>query len=503
MSQSKVKSGSIKGAGDRVAPYDAMVYQDGTYTIAVDGDGNVIKKVLSSANTDDVVIQAAIDSVGSDPGHVYIKSGYTYVINTGVTTNGKTSVTSNGAHIDLDSFDGVFLTINDTGGQIVSEEVRVSGFVVDGDLSNVNTVGIYVFRRPWMVKIEDVTIKRVSYPIKIEGECYGCVVSHCNINNCVTGITTLKGSGLTSANFTIIEKSNIASCSTYGVDCTGFGYGSSIISCYFEGNGTAILYSTGATRCSIIANYISVKASGIGVDIAGPGFIKNNVFVTNASAKCIDISGGDGTGSYVINNNVFSLSDGTTGVSSRNASYEYVVQFVENYIYPGPGSSAIGETIKSRLVTSIISNNYNQGHGVSTCFDIGGPSSKFNTVTNNTIRGYNIGVVVSAGNSNKISDNYFYGVTTPVSGGTGDNSVTSNFGYATESTGTAATITAGNTYVDVTHSLAATPTKVRVTPTTNLGTRSFWVDTKGASTFRININSSDSIDHTFDWEAEV
>lgn len=69
--------------------------------------------------------------------------------------------------------------------------------------------------------------------------------------------------------------------------------------------------------------------------------------------------------------------------------------------------------------------------------------------------------------------------------------------------GTAATITVGNTYVDVTHSLASTPTKVRVTPTTNLGTRSFWVDTKGASTFRININSSDSIDHTFDWEAEV
>lgn len=69
--------------------------------------------------------------------------------------------------------------------------------------------------------------------------------------------------------------------------------------------------------------------------------------------------------------------------------------------------------------------------------------------------------------------------------------------------GTAATITAGNTYVDVTHGLASTPTRVRITPTTNLGTRSFWVDTKGAATFRININSSDVIDHTFDWEAEV
>ncbi len=69
--------------------------------------------------------------------------------------------------------------------------------------------------------------------------------------------------------------------------------------------------------------------------------------------------------------------------------------------------------------------------------------------------------------------------------------------------GSAATITAGNTYVDVTHGVGTTPTAVQVTPTTNLGTRSVWVDTKGASTFRININSSDVIDHTFDWEAEV
>ena len=69
--------------------------------------------------------------------------------------------------------------------------------------------------------------------------------------------------------------------------------------------------------------------------------------------------------------------------------------------------------------------------------------------------------------------------------------------------GAAATITAGNTYVEVTHGAGTTPTAVQATPTTNLGTRSFWVDTKGAATFRININSSDAIDHTFDWEAEV
>jgi hypothetical protein len=66
-----------------------------------------------------------------------------------------------------------------------------------------------------------------------------------------------------------------------------------------------------------------------------------------------------------------------------------------------------------------------------------------------------------------------------------------------------ATISIGDTYVDVTHGLPTTPTKVMITSTTNIGTRSLWVSDRGAATFRINIDSSDIIDHTFDWEAEV
>ncbi len=66
-----------------------------------------------------------------------------------------------------------------------------------------------------------------------------------------------------------------------------------------------------------------------------------------------------------------------------------------------------------------------------------------------------------------------------------------------------ATLSSGDTYVDVSHYISSTPTNVGITPSTNLGTRSFWVDTIGAATFRININSSDVIDHTFLWRAEV
>jgi hypothetical protein len=76
-------------------------------------------------------------------------------------------------------------------------------------------------------------------------------------------------------------------------------------------------------------------------------------------------------------------------------------------------------------------------------------------------------------------------------------------GAVMERTSGSTTIPTGDSYVDVTHGTSSTPSKVRITPTSNLGTRSFWVSAKGAATFRININSTDIIDHTFDWEAEV
>lgn len=61
-----------------------------------------------------------------------------------------------------------------------------------------------------------------------------------------------------------------------------------------------------------------------------------------------------------------------------------------------------------------------------------------------------------------------------------------------------ATITAGDTYKVVTHGLGYVP-KPQVTPTSNLAGRNFWVSDVGSTTFRININSSDLADHTFNW----
>lgn len=77
-----------------------------------------------------------------------------------------------------------------------------------------------------------------------------------------------------------------------------------------------------------------------------------------------------------------------------------------------------------------------------------------------------------------------------------------NIGYTTESSGTA-TITAGQTSVNVTHNLAGAPTRVQLTPTTDTAGKRYWVSAKGSSTFTISIDSAYASDISFDWNAVV
>ena len=92
--------GSVAGKSKK--PYDAMVYKDADsgYTIAVDGNGNVIKKVLSSANTDDVVIRAAINLLTSG-GVVFVDEG-TYYLSSDIYL--KSNMTFKGAGMYLTAF---------------------------------------------------------------------------------------------------------------------------------------------------------------------------------------------------------------------------------------------------------------------------------------------------------------------------------------------------------------------------------------------------------------
>lgn len=83
-----------------------------------------------------------------------------------------------------------------------------------------------------------------------------------------------------------------------------------------------------------------------------------------------------------------------------------------------------------------------------------------------------------------------------------NNTIHNNRGYVDTSTGTA-TITATATTVEVTHGLAAAPTRVIISPTTATAGKQYYVSAKTATTFTITIDSAHSADISFDWQAVV
>jgi hypothetical protein len=68
-----------------------------------------------------------------------------------------------------------------------------------------------------------------------------------------------------------------------------------------------------------------------------------------------------------------------------------------------------------------------------------------------------------------------------------------------------ATVLAGNAYIVVTHGMGTTPSEndITVTPKDDLLGRTVFVSTCTATTFRINISTSDAVDHLFGWEGDV
>lgn len=107
-------------------------------------------------------------------------------------------------------------------------------------------------------------------------------------------------------------------------------------------------------------------------------------------------------------------------------------------------------------------------------------------------------VEVGASNTNIIKNNYSVGMGMTIVGAS--TIVKFNIGFTTETNGTG-TVTAGNTYVTVTHGLLVTPDidRIKLVPEGNLLGREIWVSDVGASTFRINMSAVDTINHVIGW----
>lgn len=137
------------------------------------------------------------------------------------------------------------------------------------------------------------------------------------------------------------------------------------------------------------------------------------------------------------------------------------------------------------------------------------------TPTNNTIIGNKIyvstagtrqlyGIRLNNGTNNVVINNMCVqgGKTGNILNGATGTVFKNNVGYVTENTGTA-TITTGQTTVDVSHGLVAAPTRVLLSPTTATAGKQYYVSAKAATTFTITIDSVAEGDVTFDWQATL
>jgi hypothetical protein len=116
---------------------------------------------------------------------------------------------------------------------------------------------------------------------------------------------------------------------------------------------------------------------------------------------------------------------------------------------------------------------------------------------------YGIRVLSSAGPGNVIEGNnvrdggYYGNMLIEASG----QIVRRNIGYTTENSGLA-TIPAGSTCIIVNHGLAQTPTKVLVTPLSQVS--SVWyVANINSESFQICLNQPQNVDVNFSWYADI
>jgi len=467
---------------------------------------------------DQVEIQAAIDAINADGGgHIVLSEGL-FSITTAITFANKSNVWLSGqgksTHIRADAGLGTNGVINI---RTPTSHIIVSDLYVDTNGANAN------------------------YAISIRGD-----------NASPPG-----------TEFVIVQRVWIEDGNDDGIEIIDSAQNVKILDSYFIGtfSDSPIEVGDGATNITIRGNHIDCVANdGISVNShTDPGTAPSQVVI---DGNHITYTTGGGLGAIVIGGDVAFADITIVNNQIRNTPDDgIVVQFfsdkpyisrlllannnihnVGRYgIYVRYGNdvvvkgnliySAASESIYVRdsLRTSIIGNTVVDGaaNGISLSTTIR------TTITGNLVEGCAYRGLNFAGNENNIVvvGNICTGndkgigflssavVTTAIianndiTGNSGNwweqagstlsgVSVKNNKGYITENSGTA-TITAGDTSVDVTHGLAATPTRVQLTPTTDTAGKRYWVSAKGDTTFTITIDSSHTADISFDWRAVV
>jgi len=510
------------GIGSTAAP----VVRTATIVVAA-SDASAKSKAqadyVCDGTDDQVEIQAAIDALPASGGKVVLSEG-TYNISDTIT------VASNNITLTGQGYEATKLfLVNATNKpffDIDATDIRIGRIYFDGNKAN-QTAGNGL--------IQIGVVERI-------------VIDHCKFENAyLAGIVA----GLTAGDY--VNDITISFCLFISCNDPGYinnpagataiaSYRAKIIGCYSYD--CKYLAGMGRTDHDVVIAGNHVRAtSDNGIDcyqVVG-GIIANNIIESagnsgitldssiNFAIEGNTIKNSTGDGIYVSNSSQYVLIEGNycegsgyCGILVYDDSHYCLIN--NNIIYkPDRWGIRIAGNVNTKTSSDhcIISNNIiiaasqltdNARDGIALADD-----ANFNLIQGNICRigteakrpKYGIDIETADCDYNMIQGNDLYD-----SGATGDlndagtgtlkqhNKNLAGTGYTTENSGTA-TITSGNTSVDVTHELADTPTRVYLTPTTDTAGKRYWVSAKGSTTFTITIDSSHTADISFDWKAEV
>jgi len=456
--------GLVKTELDALAAVDAT--RSATLVVAASDSSDLSKDqadYVCDGTADQTEINAAIAALPATGGRVLLLDG-TYITSSDIVPTSNTSIVGQG-------FSTIIKPANSSTHNIFSgtnlSNILLKDFRIEGNKSN-------------LTYQDDADLQNGI----LCNEWYNSVLNNLLILNCIgNGLRIKTQDGTDSSKLLHNQISNVISrlnnvngCSieTYA-EYMNFG------NCSFSNNTQYGVYINSAnnifSNCTVIQN----SKSGVFVDTSAK--TTNNMFFGNQI-------------NHNLEHGVFLNTDtSNTIIQSCKVianSYHGIYNYASGY-----------NVILGNTVTTNSYGNPNQYDQI--CIAQG--SLRCN-VSNNSVLKYSGGAryginEISSSDYNVYVGNVINTHTTGTMNITGANSsISKNIGYINENKGTA-TITTGQTTVDVTHGLAAAPTRVILSPTTATAGKDYYVSAKAASTFTITIDSAAEADISFDWQAIV
>jgi len=458
---------------------------------------------IADGTADDVEIQAAINALPTVGGEVHLLEG-TYNIASGITISGNNVILSGSGDathvIGIGSAGSIGTGINVTGDYVTIRDFFFDGntnvisyqiIIKNNQYSRVENMTICCSRTDGLVFGPDTadgiatnnflynhynpdSVADHTASLEVEDGAQRIMLSHNKVYNSNSGFF-LHTHADNNAVKDIVFSNNILLAGPDANDLSSTGI-------YVSNAGTESLDGL------IIANNI-IDGGRIETDGVMYILIDGNVF-KNSTSTIVGAIRLDGDVSAVVTNNIIS-GGATYGIHSYASSTVISNNKIYNNNHNGIRLEETADYVT--VIGNVIKNN-----GVTAyAYGIDLQGADYVLIEGNQIFDdisvQENGIRIRSGSTNVLVDgNIITGNTSnQIWDDTTDSIIRNNIGYLTATSSTA-TITSGNTYVDVSHKLDATPatSTISIVPTNNLGdasSTSYWISKVGSSTFRINV----------------